>query len=54
MRLIENVTQIKQRIYIDEVIKCPRHVWVFFWYKCGKPQKPLDFFDRWMMLYYRN
>jgi len=29
-----------KRIYTDEVIKCLRHVWAFFWYKCGKILAP--------------
>jgi len=29
-----------KRIYTDDVIKCLRHVWTFFWYKCGKILAP--------------
>ena len=30
-----------KRVYTDGVIKCLRHVWAFFWYKCGKILAPL-------------
>jgi len=30
-----------KRVYTDDVIKCLRHVWAFFWYKCGKILAPL-------------
>ena len=30
-----------KRVYTDEVIKCLRLVWTFFWFKCGKILAPL-------------